>query len=149
MKAVYPYPLLSSICPYYKYIQQHTHLHTHIHIYTCTHTHMHTCALQLCRYLLTERSFISKLSLLQYIQQLSSAMVHLESKNYIHRDIAARNMLVSSPKVVKLTDFHLSRRLEDEDFYAGKATAIIITLSACAVELWYLVYVSVCRKTYN
>ena len=50
-------------------------------------------------------------------------MVHLESKNYVHRDIAARNVLVSSPEVVKLADFGLSRGLEDTDFYVGKAAA--------------------------
>ena len=60
------------------------------------------------------------MSLLQYVQQLSSAMVHLESKNYVHRDIAARNVLVSSPDVVKLADFGLSRGLEDTDFYVGE-----------------------------
>ena len=88
-------------------------------LYTHTHTHTHTC-MQLRRYLLTEGSLISKMSLLQYVQQLSSAMVHLESKNYVHRDIAARNVLVSSPEVVKLADFGLSRGLEDTDFYVGK-----------------------------
>ena len=60
------------------------------------------------------------MSLLQYVQQLSSAMVHLESKNYVHRDIAARNVLVSTPEIVKLADFGLSRGLEDTDFYVGK-----------------------------
>ena len=52
-------------------------------------------------------------------------MVHLESKNYVHRDIAARNVLVSSPEVVKLADFGLSRGLEDTDFYVGEATVIV------------------------
>ena len=52
-------------------------------------------------------------------------MVHLESKNYVHRDIAARNVLVSSPEVVKLADFGLSRGLEDTDFYVGKANVMV------------------------
>ena len=52
-------------------------------------------------------------------------MVHLESKNYVHRDIAARNVLVTSPDVVKLADFGLSRGLEDTDFYVGKGTVIL------------------------
>ncbi len=42
-------------------------------------------ALQLRRYLLTEGSLIGRLCLLQYLRQLASAMVHLESKNYVHR----------------------------------------------------------------
>lgn len=66
-----------------------------------------------------EGSRISKMTLLDYIHQLSSAMVHLESKNHIHRDIAARNVLVMSPQMVKLTDFGLCRRLIDSDYYVG------------------------------
>ena len=47
-------------------------------------------------------------------------MVHLESKNYVHRDIAARNVLVVTPQVVKLADFGLSRGLNDDaDYYVG------------------------------
>jgi focal adhesion kinase 1 len=45
---------------------------------------------QLRRYLLTEGTRIPRLLLLQFIHQLASAMVHLESKSYVHRDIAAR-----------------------------------------------------------
>ena len=76
--------------------------------------------MQLRRYLLTEGSRISKLQLLEYISQLSSAMVHLESKNYVHRDIAARNLLVANPRIVKLADFGLSRGLEETDYYVGE-----------------------------
>ena len=47
-------------------------------------------------------------------------MVHLESKNYVHRDIAARHVLVVTPQVVKLADFGLSRGLNDDaDYYVG------------------------------
>ena len=87
--------------------------------------------IQLRRYLLTEGSLISKMSLLQYIQQLSSAMVHLETKNYVHRDIAARNVLVSTPEVVKLADFGLSRGLEDTDFYVGEWSLDSISKNCC------------------
>ena len=47
-------------------------------------------------------------------------MVHLESKNYVHRDIAARNILVVSQDKIKLSDFGLSRWLEEADCYVGK-----------------------------
>lgn len=47
-------------------------------------------------------------------------MVHLESKNYVHRDIAARNILLLAPDKIKLSDFGLSRWLEEADFYVGK-----------------------------
>ena len=60
------------------------------------------------------------MTLLQYIYQLSQAMVHLESLNFVHRDIAARNVLVASQDVIKLADFGLSRGLDDTDYYVGE-----------------------------
>ena len=47
-------------------------------------------------------------------------MVHLEAKSYVHRDIAARNVLVANPEVVKLADFGLSRGLQDGNYYVGE-----------------------------
>ena len=73
---------------------------------------------QLRRYLMTE-DHISQGLLLQYICQLCSAMVYLESKSFVHRDIAARNVLLATPELVKLADFGLSKRLEDTDYYVG------------------------------
>ena len=67
-----------------------------------------------------EGARISRFMLLHYILQLSSAMVHLEDMNFVHRDIAARNILVYDHQTVKLADFGLSRVLEDGDYYVGE-----------------------------
>ncbi|KAI0236774.1 Focal adhesion kinase 1 [Lamellibrachia satsuma] len=59
-------------------------------------------------------------SLIMYCYQLSTALSYLESKKFVHRDIAARNVLVSSEDCVKLADFGLSRWVEEQSYY--KAT---------------------------
>lgn len=52
-----------------------------------------------------------------YCYQLSLALSYLESKRFVHRDIAARNVLVSSEDCVKLADFGLSRWVEETNYY--------------------------------
>uniref|UniRef100_A0AAG5DN03 Protein kinase domain-containing protein n=1 Tax=Anopheles atroparvus TaxID=41427 RepID=A0AAG5DN03_ANOAO len=58
-------------------------------------------------------------TLLLYSYQLSTALSYLESKKFVHRDIAARNVLVSSPTCIKLADFGLSRWVEDQSYYTS------------------------------
>ncbi|ELK11674.1 Focal adhesion kinase 1 [Pteropus alecto] len=58
-------------------------------------------------------------SLVLYAYQLGTALAYLESKRFVHRDIAARNVLVSSNDCVKLGDFGLSRYMEDSTYYKG------------------------------
>ena len=36
---------------------------------------------------------------------------------FVHRDLATRNILVSTPKLVKISDFGLSRAIGTEDNY--------------------------------
>jgi focal adhesion kinase 1 len=68
---------------------------------------------QLRNYLQTHRDLIELAILVSYCNQLSSAMDYLESKKYVHRDIAARNVLVVHHECVKLSDFGLSREVDD------------------------------------
>lgn len=57
-------------------------------------------------------------TLLIYVYQLSTALSYLESKKFVHRDIAARNVLVSSATCIKLADFGLSRWV-DQSYYTS------------------------------
>ena len=56
-------------------------------------------------------------TLVLFSYQLSTALSYLESKKFVHRDIAARNVLVSAHDCVKLADFGLSRLIEDDCYY--------------------------------
>eukprot|EP00117_Sycon_ciliatum_P039013 scpid19038/ scgid0003/ Epidermal growth factor receptor; Drosophila relative of ERBB; Gurken receptor; Protein torpedo len=51
-------------------------------------------------------------NLLLYCQQISDGMHYLEEQSVVHCDLAARNVLVEHPNLVKLTDFGLARLLD-------------------------------------
>ncbi|XP_074102045.1 protein tyrosine kinase 2 Fak isoform X2 [Cotesia typhae] len=68
-------------------------------------------------YLQNNKHRLDLATLLLYTFQLSTALSYLESKKFVHRDIAARNVLVSSHTCVKLADFGLSRWVEDQSYY--------------------------------
>ncbi|XP_076260317.1 protein tyrosine kinase 2 Fak isoform X10 [Rhynchophorus ferrugineus] len=73
---------------------------------------------ELRAYLQNNKNRLDLSILLSYAYQLSTALSYLESKKYVHRDIAARNVLVSSDRCVKLADFGLSRWMgEDQSYY--------------------------------
>ncbi|XP_051728145.1 protein tyrosine kinase 2aa isoform X4 [Ctenopharyngodon idella] len=79
---------------------------------------MELCTLGELRSFLQVRKYNLDLStLILFAYQLSTALAYLESKRFVHRDIAARNVLVSSTDCVKLGDFGLSRYMEDSSYY--------------------------------
>uniref|UniRef100_A0A8B9TAW8 Focal adhesion kinase 1 n=1 Tax=Anas platyrhynchos TaxID=8839 RepID=A0A8B9TAW8_ANAPL len=79
---------------------------------------MELCTLGELRSFLQVRKYSLDLaSLILYAYQLSMALAYLESKRFVHRDIAARNVLVSATDCVKLGDFGLSRYMEDSTYY--------------------------------
>ncbi|XP_050510356.1 focal adhesion kinase 1 isoform X5 [Diabrotica virgifera virgifera] len=72
---------------------------------------------ELRSYLQKNKTRLDLSTLLLYAFQLSTALSYLESKKYVHRDIAARNVLVSTDRCVKLADFGLSRWMGDDQSY--------------------------------
>ncbi|KAL3867719.1 hypothetical protein ACJMK2_040583 [Sinanodonta woodiana] len=68
-------------------------------------------------YLQNNKHRLDLTTLILYACQLSTALSYLESKKFVHRDIAARNVLVSSHDCVKLGDFGLSRWVEEQSYY--------------------------------
>ncbi|KAK5986412.1 Inactive tyrosine-protein kinase kin-32 [Trichostrongylus colubriformis] len=74
---------------------------------------------ELRQYLQSNRASLSLTSLILYSLQVARALSYLHERSLVHRDIAARNVLVSTPKCVKLTDFGLSRALDYDAIYTA------------------------------
>jgi len=74
---------------------------------------------ELRSFLKEHKSALPILTLVTYCLQVCMALSYLESKKFVHRDIAARNVLVSSYECVKLADFGLSRWVDDESYYTA------------------------------
>ena len=68
---------------------------------------------------------------LYYAAELLCALEYIHSSGYVHRDIKASNILLSSKGSIKLIDFGYSKKMEDED----KTMTFCGTLHAMAPEI--------------
>lgn len=75
---------------------------------------------ELRQYLIREKSMIDLPIQILFAKQIASAVSYLHSRQFVHRDIAARNCLVCTSRCVKLSDFGMSKLLEEEQVYTCK-----------------------------
>ena len=101
-------------------------------------------------YLQSNSTRLNLSTLILFSYQLSTALSYLESKNFVHRDIAARNVLVSAQDCVKLADFGLSRLIESDTYYKVHSilNLIIFFLIICEINLFnhLQIVVLICLK---
>ncbi|OXB60737.1 hypothetical protein ASZ78_006100 [Callipepla squamata] len=79
------------------------------------------------------------IQLVGMLRGIGAGMRYLSDLGYVHRDLAARNILVNSNLVCKVSDFGLSRILEDDPDAAYTTTGESVTFSphqgACRTKL--------------
>ncbi|XP_031570605.1 activated CDC42 kinase 1-like [Actinia tenebrosa] len=80
------------------------------------------------------RFFCQVTKLLEFASQIAKGMQYLHSKNLIHFDLAARNVLVVAPNKVRISDFGLARVLcqDEKKILLEKPIAV----AWCAPELF-------------
>ncbi|XP_060577666.1 proto-oncogene tyrosine-protein kinase receptor Ret-like [Ruditapes philippinarum] len=64
---------------------------------------------------------LSMRDLLSFAWQIAKGMSYLSEIKLVHRDLAARNILVASGKVLKISDFGLTRDVYEADTYLKKS----------------------------
>uniref|UniRef100_A0A670JDZ2 receptor protein-tyrosine kinase n=1 Tax=Podarcis muralis TaxID=64176 RepID=A0A670JDZ2_PODMU len=66
------------------------------------------------------------IQLVGMLRGIAAGMKYLAEMNYVHRDLAARNILVNSNLVCKVSDFGLSRYLQDDTSDPTYTSSLVI-----------------------
>ena len=74
---------------------------------------------------------LTELQRLGFAADLANGLAYLHARGFIHRDVAARNVLLSSTLTVKLADFGLTRESQaDSEYYRSQGGAVPVRWTA-------------------
>ena len=73
------------------------------------------------KYLFKRKGETTMKAIIRLCYQIALAMEYLTSKSIVHRDLAARNVLLQTEDLCKVTDFGLSRMVNDNNYYYHQA----------------------------
>lgn len=68
------------------------------------------------KYLRSHRD-MSMIKIIRLCYQVALAMEYLSAENLVHRDLAARNVLLASEELAKISDFGMSRKMDETLYY--------------------------------
>ena len=69
------------------------------------------------KYLRTHKEDMGIIKIVKLCYQVALAMEYLASRNLVHRDLAARNVLLVSEDFAKVSDFGMSRKMDESLYY--------------------------------
>lgn len=88
----------------------------------------------------TEPELLNIRDLLSFAWQISKGMQYLSEIKLVHRDLAARNVLVGTGKVLKISDFGLTRDVYEADTYLKRSKGRIPVKWLAPESLYAQVY---------
>jgi serine/threonine protein kinase len=71
------------------------------------------------KYLRSHRD-MKMFKIIRIMYQVSCAMQYIASKNLVHRDLAARNVLLCTEDLAKISDFGMTRKMNENLYYLSR-----------------------------
>lgn len=84
-----------------------------------------------------EEGYLSELNRINYAMQAARGLEHIHTCNIVHRDVAARNILLTNHNVVKVSDYGLTRNVQgQENSFYQMASIGKVPYRWLALESW-------------